>query len=78
MQITSFKAKKKINTAWLDIRSKGHNIQKPLFVAIKAKILIGYGQKVDFFDPTVWSRLILNYLVGHIFPFEKIVYGPKS
>ena len=33
--------------------------------------------KSSLFDPTIGSYWILDHLVGHIFPFETIVYGPK-
>ena len=34
--------------------------------------------KVRLFDPTIWSSWILDRLIGHIFLFKMVVYGPKS
>ena len=63
----------KINTTWLNSGSKGHNI----FIATKAKTLTRYGQKVNFLIQPL-NRVNFGSRRAFFFPFEMIVYGPKS
>ena len=77
-KITSFKAKKgknKYNTnGWQIKRSQYLKIH---FTAIKTKTLIGYSKKVDFFIRQLDHMNFGPSGRAH-FPFETIVYRPKS
>ena len=75
----NFKPKKgKINTTCLNGESKSHNIWKNPFYRKSGQNPNLVWSKFWLFDLTIGSCLILDLLVGNIFPFEMIVYELKS
>ena len=77
-KIMNFKAKKGKNKYnmlewWI---KKSLHLRNP-FYKKSYQNLNQVWSKSWFIDPTIGSCWILDRLVGHIFPFEKIFYEPK-